>query len=424
MKTSIRSLLSAIRFTEAYSGGLDQLRRAVFPLRGVLACVLLLTAAIPAMADCPGNPDFTKKTLSQLLVCLDDDAFFNRDSASKALANLKLTKADWTTVVDVMINTNSREQRRRIERLVERSLIGQNNAPNAVAAIELVKVKIDWNDGGVGAKGTFSFGEFRGKGALQNPVFTGLVREWLLYRNRIQVGNVAQALKQIDEMKRFINGLTPNEFASLNLVDSANQKVTKDVVLSAIRDAKNLTKRSELDLRNWGDFPVPDPQSPVRVGAAGPVNLGKTVAMNVQAIVTPGTLDYSWSGQDLAYAPAPTGFVSYGPRFDLQVNESLQVSGPVSFSIEYGDTSGNAYGITDPSKLAIVRISNGQYQLLSGFNDLGQHTITAVYQADTSPNFDQFGEFMLVAPLYPSAGGIRFAQAGEQSVIVYSAGNP
>ena len=118
-------------------------------------------------------------------------------------------------------------------------------------------------------------------------------------------------------------------------------------------------------------------------------------------LIAPGTLDYTRTDTQFDYGPVPSGYLVRGPIYDLLADDKLTISGAVSISIQYGSSEGNAYGITDPSKLAVLRIGGDGYQFLDAFNDLGQHTITAVYSVSTpsSPvNIDQFGEFILVMP--------------------------
>ena len=69
----------------------------------------------------------------------------------------------------------------------------------------------------------------------------------------------------------------------------------------------------------------------------------------------------------------------------------------------------------------MLRIGGDGYHFLDAFNDLGQHTITAVYSVSSPSlpvNLDQFGEFILVMPGNLISNGVQYTQVDQQVVMV------
>ncbi len=395
----------------------------------VLATVLLIVVAGRAMAQQPF--DFSNKTVDQLIQLIDDDNFQVRQDATaemvKRLPNLK--KDDLAKVVAAYFD-GSAEVNSRLGKLLKEYLFDLGNSPKATAAVGLVELKFTKYDPKKDFNAKIQFGEFTGEVPVnvfgkeaEWKVYNDLKAKWNAYRNYISIGDTDGAAARLDEMKKFVDGLTRLEFSYLTLQTKDGKQATKDDVLEAIGVAKYLTKQAKEEIQKKMGA-IPDPRPTIAVAAAGPVNLGKTVALNVGTVIAPGTLDYTWTDTQFDYGPVPSGYLVRGPIYDLLADDKLTISGAVSISIQYGSSEGNAYGITDPSKLAVFRIGGDGYQFLDAFNDLGQHTITAVYSVSTpsSPvNIDQFGEFILVMPGNVISNSVQYTQVNQQVVMVTAA---
>lgn len=408
-------------------------RLLILGMRGLLAITILLAVSVSARADAPdpcASLELNKKTVQQLLPLLDDAKFATRNCASeeleKRLPNLK--PAELELMLKTYVGAPPQEQAKRLEKLLTKYLetdLGNRSTNRMKEAFKLVQVRISSGNGSaVGFKfGTSVIGGLSGS-TSDISLFVTLSTKWNSYRDDLGVPCVGCALNDLADFRNFINGLTDAQFKSLNLTKGKNAATKQDVfdLMKRAEDLLNLEKQ-EIQ-KQMGFLPNSNLPKQVIVAGAGAVDLGKTVVMNIQAVTAAGTLDYAWTDDDLAYGPVPTGFVVYGPRFDLQVDQALQVSGAISFSIQYGDSNGDAYGITDPSKLAIIRIANGADQLLDAQNDLSAHTITGVYAVSSSSQEpDQFGEFVLVGA-GQVVGKVKFAQIGQQVVMVYTDHTP
>ncbi len=390
----------------------------------VITLILAASLCASAQANDPCTVKLDEMELTKLIRMLDDNSFSVRQRATADLEKCvpKLTLDNVITMVKAYNNGES-EGRRRLDKILENYFLtynAQQGTNRLKEAANLLSTRLDGNPGKLEI--TFKFGSLQGQ-TKPSKVFTDLVAKWNAYRDRVRVNDTVEAMKRLGDLKAFLLSLPPNDFQSLNLMNG-NKRVKPEDLESLFKKAEDLLQVEQEEwqkkLQGIGDFPDPGIFKEVQVAGSGPVDVGKTLGLNIRNVVTSGTLEYSWSDSEFAYGPPPTGLVSYGPLFDMQADQNLFVEGTISVTIQYGDSQGNGYGITDPSQLAIIRIANGQYELLDSVNDLGSHTITGVYQVDSLPEgFDQFGEFMLVGPSYPGAGGVRFYQAGERSVAVF-----
>jgi len=253
-------------------------------------------------------------------------------------------------------------------------------------------------------QGLFQLDGFFSLGAV-NPgdqtAIDELRRRYEAVRNSLLAADLDRVVVNLDLLQEWVDDsarFARFDFSFLQNPGGGRRATRRDVV-AVIQDARRNALQAIQDLR-LGSGNVADPgRPPTPVNQQGAIDLGRTLRLALaNAPVTPGGLDVFMPAYADALSPPPPGYQFVGEVFDLLATDGLEVAGPVTIGIEYGDVQLIGRPARDPAALRLARLTNGRQELLSDFvNDPQHHVLTAVYVPDSpGTGLEQFGEFVLV----------------------------
>jgi len=249
-----------------------------------------------------------------------------------------------------------------------------------------------------------------GSAPPDSPVLKELLNRYQALRNAVLAGETQpgsgmgpdRITSAANALADYVNGLTQEQFDSLQLKDPIGNPKTKQQILDAIDAAiMNIPAvKNELNLLSGGIDPNPASKVHVPAGTGVQPDVGSSLSLSIASVLVPGELDGFRIPDPQSLSRPPAGYAFVGSIYDFLADGALAVSGPIEISIEYGAVQLIGNPVQDPALLQLARLANGNFEILpASSHDLVNHVFTASYLPEPiGSGLDAFGEFALVQP--------------------------